>query len=89
MQRETWQQGFSSRGLYRLDEFQVFRLSKRVVPRGVDFVRRSTVRHQLRGGSCIRTRYYNLSFHSSQTSALFDASRGGSGDRLRIASQDM
>jgi hypothetical protein len=77
MQREAGRQGFSSSGLYRIDEFQVLRLFERVVPRGVVFARLSTVRHQFRGGSCIRPRHYNLNFHSSQTAATFDASRGG------------
>ena len=66
MQRETGGQGFSSRGLHRIDEFQVLRLFERVIPRGVVFARLSTVRHQFRGGSSIRARHYNLNFHREQ-----------------------
>ena len=80
MQREPRRQGFSGRGLYRIDELQVLRLFERVTPGGVVFARLSTVRHQFRGGSCIRARHYNLNFHSIQTSAAFDASRGEPGD---------
>jgi hypothetical protein len=32
----------------------------------------------------VAARRYNLNFHSIQTSATFDANRGGLGDRLRI-----
>lgn len=85
MQRETGGQGFSSPGLYCIDEFQVLRLFERVIPRGVALARLSTVRHQFSGDSSIRARHYNLNFHSNKTSAAFDASRGEPGDHLKIA----
>jgi hypothetical protein len=85
MQRETGWQGFSSRGVYRIDEFQVLRLFERIIPGGVVFARLSTVRHPFRDGSSIRARRYNLNFHSNKTSVAFDASRGEPGDCLNIA----
>ena len=77
MQRETGRQGFSSRGFYRINEFQLFSLFERVLPGRIVFARLSTFRHQFRGGSRIRARHYNLYFHCIQTSSTFDAGRRG------------
>ena len=81
MQREAGWQSFSSRGLYRIDKFQVFGLFERVAPRGVVFAPLTAVGHQFRVRSCIpciRARHDGLNFHASQTAVFLDTSRGTS-----------
>jgi hypothetical protein len=69
--------------------FKSSALFERVIPGRIVFARLSTVGHQFRGGSCTGARHYNLNFHSSQTSATFDASCGEPADHLRIDPENM